>query len=299
MQEVVPLGGRSTTILLTRLLFLVSILAAVLFVPQGVVGQGFGELQSSGVSVIEVDSFTYRTTFRLADGTDALLMRGLFVVYWFGMHQTPFVNEHRMSVTIGFYYGRTMLGRSVVQEARTDGVGFYPWWHDSAGWEHDTFPGTPLCSVTGTIADSEMLSGMLLMDPESQAILIPDFGGTLVINRLTLVMSDGSEYVAIEETLEIRLEKNYNDVMPHAATLSGPENVSYVSSTELLTVTVTGSAPLILWIDLVAGVSLIGAGAVLLILTGLHLLGRIRLPTGRWRRIVVHLLRARADRKTA
>ena len=210
-------------------------------------------------------------------------------MYYFYRHHQPTVNEHHMSAVVGFYFGKTLLGRPLVSAAETNSIAFYPWWYDSRGWEHDSLMETPLISVTGSIQDSVMTTGMILTDPDSQSQTIPGFGGTFVIDGLRFVMDDGSVQVVTDDIIQIRLEKQYNDLGPEIATLSGTDNLSYTSDPNIITISVTGSAPLIMWVDYILGLSLIGLGILVVAVVVLHMTGRITLPLGRIRQTPTRL----------
>lgn len=98
-----------------------------------------------GITVFEVDSFTYRASFLLTDGTEALLLRGRFEVFYLYRHHHPTVSEHVMSVTLGFYYGKTILGRQLLTNVTVDSLSFLPQWHDSAGYAHTDQTTSPHC----------------------------------------------------------------------------------------------------------------------------------------------------------
>lgn len=267
-------------------IFLLSIFASFLVIPQAVVAQ---DGDPPGAQVFEVDSFTYRASFKLADGTEAMQIRARFTMYFFYRHHQPTVNEHHLSAVVGFYFGKTLLGRPLVSAAETNSIAFYPWWYDSRGVEHDTLMETPLVSVAGSIQDAVMETGMVLVDPESASEVIPAFGGTFVIDGLRFVMDDGSVQVVTDDTVQIRLEKQYNDFGPEIATLSSADNLSYTADPNVVTIILTGSAPFIMWVDYAVGLSLIGLGVLAIALIALHMTGRITLRLGRLRQMTARV----------
>lgn len=267
-------------------IFLLSILASFLVIPQAVVAQESG---SPAAEVFEIDSFTYRASFKLTDGTEAMQIRARFTMYYFYRHHQPTVNEHRLSAVVGFYFGKTLLGRPLVSAAETNSIAFYPWWYNSQGLKHDTLMETPLVSVVGSIQDSVMETGMVLVDPDSVSQIIPAFGGTFVIDGLRFVMDDGSVQVVTEGTIQIRLEKQYNDYGPEVATLSAADNLSYTADPSIVTISLTGAAPLIMWVDCAVALSLIGLGILATVLIALHMTGRITLPLGRIRQMTTRV----------
>ncbi len=283
----------SRTVLTTMLLL--SILASFLLIPDAVVAQ---QGESPGAQVFEVDSFTYRASFKLGDGTEAMQIRARFTMYYFYKHHQPTVNEHHLSAVVGFYFGKTLLGRPLVSAAETNSIAFYPWWYDSQGWKHDLLMETPLVSVAGAIDDSVMESGMILVDSEAVSQIIPGFGGTFVIDGLRFDMDDASVQVVTEGIIQIRLEKQYNDFEPEIATLSGADNLSYTSDPSIITISMTGSAPLIMWVDYVLGLSLIGLGVLAVALIALHMTGRVTLPLGRIRQAMIRLHRLAIDSRS-
>lgn len=255
-----------------------------------------GQSPSPAAQTFEIDAFTYRVSIRLPDGTEGLLVRGRFTVIYLYEHHQPTVTEHYMSVSVGFYYGETVLGRAVLQNITCNSIAFYPKWHDSTGRLHDLYMTTHLFVLNDSIRNGQLVGEMLLMDPESASRYISDFGGTLVINGLTFVLSDGTEVVVTEGTIEIVLEKFYNDYAPAPAVLGGSSNLTYSVDSAMMTVVAGGSAsvPFIVVLDTFIAVAIAGTACALMILIILHLTGHMRLPFGKVR---TRLLRQTSLRK--
>ncbi len=258
-----------------------------------------GQSPSPAVETFEIDVFTYRVSIRLPDGTEGLLVRGKFTVIYLYEHHQPTVTEHYMSVSVGFYYGETVLGRAVLQNVTCNSIAFYPKWHDSTGRLHDLYMTTHLFMFNDSIRNGQFVGEMLLMDPESASRYISDFGGTLVINGLTFVLSDGTEVVVTEGTIEIVLEKFYNDYAPAPAILGGSSNLTYSADSSMMIVAASGSAsvPFIVLLDSLIVVAIVGTAGTLLILITLHLTGHVRLPFGRVRSRILRQISLRKDER--
>ncbi len=244
-------------------------------------------------AVFEIDSFSYRASFQLDDGTEALLIRAVFTISYFYRHHHPTVSQHHMSAYLGFYYGRTILGRAVLSDILVDSIAFYPWWHDSAGYLTDYFPDKPMFTISDSLNDGLLVYTSFLMDGDAISRIIPDFGGRLVFNHLTFVLSDDSKKSVSNGTIEIFLEKNYNDLTPESATLNSTENLSYVADYRTIQVATTVGTPLLAVFDRFLAFSFIVGGVVLLVLTVLHIRGVICLPYARIRRSILEKTKPR------
>ena len=247
---------------------------------QPVASQPFGSDQepSGGIgrAFFEIDYFTYRAAFKLDDGSQALLIRSSYKINFLYQHHHPTLNFHYMSATIGFYFGKTMLGRSLVQNMSFDEVAFYPKWRDSAGYAHDLFLDTPVLSITGPMTDGRMVSGSLLIDGDALSQYLPMFGGYLVISGLKLDLIDGSK-VAFDDTFYIELAKYSNEHVPRNATLTG-EGVDFDIREGYVNILNVGPAQLVVLLDLILGLAIIGTAGVVVALGILHVKGRITLP---------------------
>jgi len=258
-----------------------------------------GQSPSPAVTTFEIDVFTYRVSIRLPDGTEGLLVRGRFTVIYLYEHHQPTVTEHYMSVSMGFYYGETVLGRAVLQNVTCNSIAFYPKWHDSTGRFHNLYMTTHMFMLNDSVRNGQLVGEMLLMDPESASRYISDFGGTLVISGLTFVLTDGTEVVVTEGTIEIVLEKLYNDYAPTPAVLEGSSNLTYSADTSMMIVFSSGSAsvPFIVLLDSLIAAAIVGAACTLLILIALHLTGHIRLPFGKVRTRILRQTSLRKDKR--
>ncbi|MHA1906697.1 MAG: hypothetical protein ACW98Y_05350 [Candidatus Thorarchaeota archaeon] len=224
----------------------------------------------------EIDYFTYRAAFKLADGSEALLIRSSYRVNFLYQHHHPTLNHHYMSATVGFYFGKTMLGRSLIQNMSFDEVAFYPKWQDSAGYAHDLFLDTPLFTVSGPMTDGRMISGSLLIDDNALSQYIPMFGGYLTITGLKLDLIDGSE-VTFDDTFYIELAKYSNEHYPRNATLTG-EDVNFDVSDGYVNILNVGPSQFIVLLDLILGLAILGTAGVVVVMGILHVRGRITIP---------------------
>lgn len=221
----------------------------------------------------EIDYFSYRAAFKLADGSDALLIRSAYKINFLYQHHHPTLNEHYMTATIGFYFGKTLLGRSLVENLSFEEIAFYPKWQDSAGYSHDLFLDTPVFSISGSLNDGQMVSDSLLIDNDAISQYLPMFGGYLVITGLRFNLIDGSQ-VAFNDTFYIELEKYSNDRYPRNATLTG-EDVDFNVANGYVNILNVGPAQSVALLDLVLGIVMIGTAGIVVVLGALHIKGRI------------------------
>ncbi len=268
--------------MISLLLVLVMMASAV---PQNAAAASLDSNDTFGpeLQVYEVDSFVYRASFKLSDGTEILLVRSTFSIYYL-FHPLPRVAEHYVSAFIGFYYGKTMLGRSIVSEVVIEEVAFYPKWSDIAGSNHDLLFGAPIFVLSESIADKELARGTILIDESPLSRYVQQFGGTLVFTGLKFVLEDGREITLSDDSIQIVLEKHYNDFLPREATLTGEDNVTYLSDENSINFTAQGSAPLLALLDLILAYTMMGLGVAIVIPGILHFKGRITLSTARLRR---------------
>ena len=243
---------------------------------------------SPAVGVKTVDEFGYRLSFRMEDGVEVLSMRATFKVMYFYSQQfstDPLTRRHSMYALVGFYYGKTMLGRSVISSVLTDYIAFYPKWHDSAGYPHDLLSITPMFMLNDTISDGQLAGRTMVLDEKAIASYIPSFGGTFAFSGLTLVMGDGSEVRLSDEIVLVRVEKYNNEIYPRDAVLLNEGSVGYTSDSDYFTATLDGVAPWFVAFDAVLAITLWGTLSMLIVLGSLHAKGRIRLPLHKLRRI--------------
>jgi hypothetical protein len=239
----------------------------------------------------KIDEFGYRLSFRLEDGVEIFSMRATFRITYLYTQQSPQTSgdpdfsRHNMYTFVGFYYGKTMLGRPVIRNVLADYIAFYPKWHDSAGYPHDLLPSLPMLMLNDTIGDGQLAATTIIIDDAAVASHISEFGGTFVFSGLIFVMDDGSEILLSEEDVQVRVEKYNNEVNPNAAALLNAGSVTYTSDTDRFTATLNGVAPWVVAFDAVAAVMLWGSFFVFSTLAVLHANGRIKLPLHRLRRI--------------
>ena len=245
------------------------------FVPES--GSFHPNLQS-----FEMGVFTYRISFKLADGTEVLLIRGSWRLIYLYQHHQPTVTEHYMSSFVGFYYGQTALGRRVIQNVRVDEAAFYPKWINSAGFEFDLLGDSPLFILNESIPDGQLTGGTMMLDREAISRYMAEFGGTFVFSGLEFVLDDGTVVMLSEETIQIEIMKHQNDQKARAAEISGDDNLTFESDEVIATLfTAEGAASLIVLLDLALLVSAWGLAGALVILAILHRIGRITLPIGK------------------
>lgn len=234
----------------------------------------------------EVDSFTYRAAFELADGTEAVVLRSSYKVNFLYQHHHPTLNEHYFSVVMGFYFGKTMLGRPIIQNMSFDEIAFYPKWRDSAGYYHDLLNITSVFSASGVMTDGRMFGGIMLIDDDAVSQFISMFGGYIVFQGLRMTLIDGSIIDYGDSTFMIGLEKHSNDVVPRNATLSG-DDIEYTSSGGYIHINTMGAAQPIVLVDLLLGITILGTASLVVVLGVLHVKGRITLPVHRLRGALV------------
>lgn len=277
-----PIGGLCAVFLALAVISVISIPVAAVADTCNVQPL-FPKLQS-----FDIDEFTYRASFRLPDGTEGLLMRSSFAVTYLYQHNCPPVSQLYMSVQMAFYYGRTMMSRPVLQNVSVGSIAFYPKWHDAAGHLHDTYMVHPLFVLNDTIGDGQAIGRTLLMDSRAFSRYVIDFGGTLVIDRLVFVLGDGLEVPLTQGRAEIVLEKYYNDFDSRAASLNSIDNLTSLADTSMIAVVANGNTfiPFIVILDGAIALSLFGTAALLILLTTLHLTGRMKIPLGRVRTLM-------------
>jgi len=230
----------------------------------------------------EIDYFTYRAAFELADGTEILLLRSSYKINFLYQHHQPTLNEHYITVSMGFFYGKTALGRPLIQNMTFDNFAFYAKWQNSAGYYHDLLDIIPVFSQSGSLADGKLVGGFMLIDGDALSQYIPMFGGYIVFEGLKITLVDGSVLDYSDTTLTIEVEKHSNDVFPRNATLSG-EGVDYASSDGYIHINTMGAFQPLILIDLIVALTIISTAGVTVVLGILHLKGRVTLPISRLR----------------
>jgi hypothetical protein len=250
--------------------------------PQGVVAenQESGYTPSDPYQVYQKDVFTYQVSFRLTDGTELFTIRSRFTILYFFHSGYPPAKEHHMTVSIGFYYGKTMLGRPIISGVSVEDLSFYPKWVDSTGIGHDLVMDIPVFSLNDSIFDGQRTGGMILLDTDAVISYLPEFGGTFVLRGVVFTLDDGTEVTMSDDPIQIVLEKHNNDLHPRNATVRGIDGSSYSSDSEIAILATQGSAPLVVLLDLILAYSLIGLIGLTTLLVALHIKGKIRLPLG-------------------
>ncbi len=259
------------------LLVLVLAVAPSIFTQPVAAQEGGGGPQRA---LFEVGEFTYRASFQLEDGTEALLIRSAYKAMFLYQHHQPTLNHHYMSVSVGFYFGKTLLGRSLIQSMTFDEIAFYPKWEDSAGYPHDLYLDTAAFSITGSMTDGRLVGGYMLLDDDAISRYLPMFGGTLVLSGLVLELIDGSEVSFTDEPISITLEKYSNEFYPENATLTDGD-ITYESSDGYISISTTGAPQIVILIDLLIGLAMIGTAGIVFLLGLLHLRGMVKLPISR------------------
>ncbi len=237
--------------------------------------------------LFQVDDFTYRASFQLVDRTEVFLIRSSYKLTYLYQHHQPTISNHYMTVTVGFYYGKTVLGRSLIRNISYNEIAFYPKWIDSAGYSHDWFLKTPVFSVVGPLSDGRLVSGYLLLDTNALAQYLPMFGGTLVLSGLRITLIDGSVIDYSSKQMDIDLEKYSNDVHPKNATLTGAD-IMYNSSNGYIYIDTMGPAQPVVFTDLLIAIAILGAIGAVVVLGVLHVKGKITLPVTRLRGAIRH-----------
>ncbi|MDF1538190.1 MAG: hypothetical protein P1Q69_04745 [Candidatus Thorarchaeota archaeon] len=263
-----------------RVLLLVLILAvapSIFTQPVAAQEPGGGGAQRA---LFEVGDFTYRASFQLEDGTEALLIRSAYKAMFLYQHHQPTLNHHYISVSIGFYFGKTVLGRSLIESMNYDEIAFYPKWQDSAGYAYDMYLDTAVFSITGSMTDGRLVGGYMLIDDNAISQYLPMFGGTLVLSGLVLGLIDGSEVSFGDEPISITLEKYSNKFYPENATLTEGD-ITYESSDGYINISTAGASQVVVLIDLFIGLAMIGTAGTVVLLGLLHLRGMVKLPISR------------------
>ena len=229
-----------------------------------------------------IDKFGYRLSFQLEDGVELFLMRATFrVTYTYSQENiggSLYYSKHTLYLLVGFYYGKTMLGRPVVRNVHTDYIAFYPKWHDSAGFPHDLLSINPMFMLNNTIRDSQLVVTTSILDDDALTSHIAEFGGTFIFSGLTFVMDDGSEILLSEEEIQVRVEKYNNEINPNVSVLQNSDSMTYTFDANHLTATLDGVAPWFVAFDAAMAVMLWGSFFLLVVLVILHIKGKIKLP---------------------
>ncbi|MHA1637059.1 MAG: hypothetical protein ACTSUO_00505 [Candidatus Thorarchaeota archaeon] len=245
-----------------------------------------GGPEGSSRALIEVGRFTYRASFQLDDGTEFFLIRSSYQITFLFQHHEPVLRQHFFSASVGFYFGKTMLGRPIVQSVEFDSLAFYPKWLSSAGYSFDLLGDTPVVELGGAVNDGQLLHGMMLIDNYALTKDMAMFGGTYVFSNLIITLDDGSIIDFDEEDFHIEVSQNDNEYVPEDAILLGEGSSEYNFEPRIVNINTGTSVPTIVYLDIIIGYFLIGTGIVLLGLVILHLKGRIVLPIEKMIRVL-------------
>ncbi|MFX1367726.1 MAG: hypothetical protein ACFFAY_03920 [Promethearchaeota archaeon] len=270
---------------LTIFLLAIQLLSGIAIEGAAAVGYSGGGDFTPSYASDRVDYFGYRLSFRLSDGVEVFSVRGSFWLQ-FSYPTDPTTEQpkrrHTMYINLGFYYGKTPLGRSVVRTISAEMAAFFPKWIDSAGYPHDLYQDTSMFMIDNLIPDGARVFTGMRIDEHSLSRYMPCFGGTFVFSELKFVMDDGSEIDI--GTIEIELVKYSNELDPRAELISAPATVTYTSDADILTAVAEGTGPIIYAIDSAFAAILWIIGGTLVILGYLHIKGRVNLPLNRLRK---------------
>ena len=262
------------------------VVLAVLVVQSTMVPSVIAQEEWAGRALFDVGQFTYRASFQLEDGTEAFLIRSSYQITFLFQHHQPVIRQHFFSASLGFYFGKTMVGRPITQSVEFDSLAFYPKWLSSAGYSFNLLGDTPLVALENSVNDGQLAYGMMLIDNYAITKSIAMFGGTFVFSNLMITLDDGSVIDFGEEDLYIGVEQNNNEYTPEDAILLGGGNPEYDFETRMININTGASIPIIVYLDLIIGYFLIGTGIVLLGLIILHIKGKIVLPIERMKGVL-------------
>ena len=240
-----------------------------------------------GSAYFEVGLFTYQAKFTFDDGTPMFTLRSSYRANYLYQHHQPTINHHFLSITFGFFFEKTMIGRPMVQSLEFDKISFYPKWKNSAGYSFDLLGDIPLAEINGSIADGELVKDMRLIDNDAISRYLPMFGGTYIFMNLTVVLDDGEIVDFGENDIQISIEQYGNEFSPRDAVVSGGDDLEYETETRVVLINTQASAPFILLLDMILGIFILGTSGVIVILTILHLKGRIVLPLDRFKGVLI------------
>jgi hypothetical protein len=232
-------------------------------------------------TITDIGEFTYRASFQLEDGTEVFLVRSKFLITFLHQHSNPVLRQHFFSASLGFYFGKTMLGRPIAQSVEFDNFAFYPKWLSSAGEYVDLVDRVALIELPNSVGDGQLAYNMMLIDTHALTQNMAMFGGTFEFTNLRITLDDGSIIEFGDQDLQIEVIQNSNDYVPENAELFSEGNLEVDHDYNIIYINTGISVPLIVYVDLVLGYFLIGTGIVFLGLIILHRKGKITLPTDR------------------
>ncbi|MHA1576553.1 MAG: hypothetical protein ACTSU3_04260, partial [Candidatus Thorarchaeota archaeon] len=97
--------------------------------------------------------------------------------------------------------------------------------------------------------------------------------------------------------IQISVEQYGNEFSPRDAIVSGGGNLEYDVDTGIVSINTQASAPFIVLIDLILGFIFLGTGGVIVVLSILHIRGRIILPLDRFKGVLIRLVRDTGQNK--
>ncbi len=237
-----------------------------------------------GRIVSEMDAFTYRTSFQTSDGTEIFLIRSAYTLRHLYQHHHPTINHHYMRISVGFYYGKTLLGRPIIDSIEFDNLAFYAKWIDSAGYSFDLKGEEDMFSLSGSVEDGKLVAVTRLLDNDARSRYMPLFGGTYVLTDFKITLID--EAVIDYGNVEIEVVKSANEFTARDAQLVSEKNLTYESDEKYLQISSSIQTPLVVLVDAFVAVTLFGGVSVTAILVLLHVRGRIELPIDRLKGII-------------
>ncbi|MBD3405472.1 MAG: hypothetical protein GF411_04965 [Candidatus Lokiarchaeota archaeon] len=232
---------------------------------------------SPKLQTFEIDAFTYRISFQLSDGIEIFLLRCSFKTLYLYQHHHPTVSKHYFQSYVGFYFGKSPLGRSLVSSIDVTNLAFYPQWIDSRGDPHNMLGETPAFAINGKIRDGQLSGNFQLIDPYASSRYLLQFGGTFEFKGLVITLAEGTKYNLTENTIHIEIVKEFNEYNPNEPDIASG-NIAHDSFANYAYLTIEGPTPLLQLLDLVVLISAVSLVLVSISLFILWFKGRIDLP---------------------
>lgn len=173
--------------------------------------------------------------------------------------ETP---QHRMTVTMGFHRGHSILGRPLVTEMRVNVCSFYSRWSTSLGETTDLFMNDSMFDLRGEIPSGHKESVTKVTERDAATRHVIMFGGTLHIEAMSIVLSNSEDVSLDMGPLDIVMEKLSEESSPQPAVVSYGGNLSYLCDSNRLVVNLECSTPWIQRVDLVLSLGLLGIACV-------------------------------------
>lgn len=215
---------------------------------------------------IFMDSFDYIISFRFADGIEILRICGLFTMKYAHPDALGEDNpQHRLTVTLGFHYGKTLLGRSLVKTMLVNSCRFLARWCSSLGDVHNQMMDDPMILISESIPDAYEETVTLVTDSNAKTRSVILFGGRLILDGLVIVLKEDIEINLAESMVNISMERNSVEETS-TGQIHCDFNVSYAADSERIIVYLPGSAPSIHMVDLFLSVIITGVGLLVAII---------------------------------